>query len=354
MNINRRLHDRELNVLDAALAAFTRTTGLDAAVLPNTPRRAAHRDVDAAIQVKTDGKKLRFFAEIKTVDRTIALAAAKNQLKPYGDRGILIAPYVTPELANRCRNHLNLYFIDTAGNAYLRGPGLYVFVRGERPRALPETGTRGGGTATGLRIIFALLCRPALLNAPYREIAAAAGVALGAVGWVFHDLQRRGYIAGGLRNRNRRLLEAERLLGDWIANFPTKLRPKLNVRRFEAPNRDWWEKVQLEKHAWWGGEVAAAKLTEYLKPATYTIYVDRQKAPDIVAKLVRQNHLRAAVDGNIEILDAFWNFELQNPEPDLVPPILIYADLMATLDPRNLDVAKRIREQYIDNAIRRF
>jgi hypothetical protein len=36
-----------------------------------------------------------------------------------------------------------------------------------------------------------------------------------------------------------------------------------------------------------------------------------------------------------------------------VPPLLVYADLMATLDPRNLEIAKRIREQYIEHALRR-
>jgi hypothetical protein len=33
-----------------------------------------------------------------------------------------------------------------------------------------------------------------------------------------------------------------------------------------------------------------------------------------------------------------------------VPPILAYANLIATLDPRNIEVAKLIREQHIDDA----
>ena len=69
--------------------------------------------------------------------------------------------------------------------------------------------------------------------------------------------------------------------------------------------------------------------------------------------LVKQHRLRADPQGTIEILDAFWNFQLEGPQPDLVPPLLVYADLMATLDPRNLEVAKRIREQHIDHALRR-
>ena len=353
MDQRKQLREREIRLLDDALAALTRTTGLKAAIVTHEPKRATGARPDAAIQIDANGKRFRFFAEIKTVDRAVALAAAKHQLEPYGNRGVLVAPYLTAELANHCRNELDLHFIDTVGNAYLRAPGLYIFVRGERPPALPAMGTRGAGTATALRIVFVLLCKPELLKAPYREIVAAAGVALGAVGWVFFDLQGRGYITGGLRKRNRRLLEPARLLDEWVTNFPIKLRPKLNPRRFQAPDPGWWQQARLEAGARWGGEVAATKLTDYLKPATCTIYLDPKNARETLATLVKQHRLRADPQGNVEILDAFWNFQPEGTPPDLVPPLLVYADLMATLDPRNLEVAKRIRAQYIDHALRR-
>jgi hypothetical protein len=38
--------------------------------------------------------------------------------------------------------------------------------------------------------------------------------------------------------------------------------------------------------------------------------------------------------------------------PDVVPPILAYADLIATLDPRNLEVANMLRERLIAHALR--
>ncbi len=57
-------------------------------------------------------------------------------------------------------------------------------------------------------MVFALLCRPELLNAPYREIVDAAGVALGAVGWVYFDLQARGYVAAGKKKGTWRLQDS--------------------------------------------------------------------------------------------------------------------------------------------------
>ncbi|MDO8476198.1 MAG: type IV toxin-antitoxin system AbiEi family antitoxin [Candidatus Rokubacteria bacterium] len=355
MNKTTRLHDREVRLLDDALAALTRNTGLTAAIVTREPLRATGARPDAEIQIEANGKRFQFFAEIKTIDRAVALATAKNQLAPHGNRGVLVAPYITAELANHCRNKLDLHFIDTAGNAYLRAPGLYVFVRGERPPNLREMGmgTRGGGTATALRVVFALLCNPELLNAPYREIVAAAGVALGAVGWVFFDLQGRGYITGGLRKHNRRLLEPARLLDEWVTNFPIKLRPKLNPRRFQAPDPGWWRQARLEAGARWGGEIAAAKLTDDLKPAICTIYLHPENAREALPALVKQHRLRADPHGNVEILDAFWNFQPKGTQPDLVPPLLVYADLMATFDPRNLQVARQIRGEYIDHALRR-
>jgi hypothetical protein len=343
--------------LDEALAAFTRTTGLQAAVVNDAPERAARRRPDATIQIEANGRRFRFFGEIKAIDRAVALAAVKHQLEPYGKQGILIAPYLTTELANHCRQRLELNFIDTAGNAYVRAPGLFVFVRGERAPAHRTTaalGGRGTGTTTALRVVFALLCKPELVNAPYRDIVAVADVALGTVGWVFFDLHQRGYIAGDLRKRNRRMLERTRLLDEWVTNFPIKLRPKLNPRRFQAPDPAWWQQARLEAGARWGGEVAAARLTTDLKPAVYTIYLDPQNRGEALAMLVKRHRLRAAdLHGNVEVLDAFWKFHPQGTPPDLVPPLLVYADLMATLDPRSLEVAKRIRTEYLEDALGR-
>jgi hypothetical protein len=352
----RQQKDHGIGILNHALHALRRTTGLIAALTTREPKALKGHRPDAGIEIAEGGKRFQFFAEVKAVDRAVALAAVKNRLEPYGRKGVLVAPYLTAELAQHCRDRLDLQFIDTAGNAYLRTPGLYVFVRGERPHgptAPTATGARGGGTATALRVTFVLLCRPGLLNAPYREIAEAAGIALGGVGWAFLDLERRGYLATAPQRRNRRLLEPTRLLDEWVTNFPIRLRPKLNPRRFRAPDPGWWEQARLPDGARWGGEIAAAKLTNYLKPATGTIYLEPAMAREALATLVPEHRLRADPQGNVEILDAFWRLAEEDTPRDLVPPLLVYADLMATLDPRNLEIAKRIREQYIEHALRR-
>jgi hypothetical protein len=350
-----RLLAHETQILHEALAAFRRTTGLHAAIVRHEPKLRADRRPDAVIQIHGNGRRTQFLAQVKAVDRAVALATAKQQLEALGNHGILIAPYLTPELATHCRHTLDLNFLDTAGNAYVRAPGLFVFVRGERAPTLRATamGRGGGGTTTALRVVLAHISKPDHIKAPNRDIVAAANVALGAVGWVFFDLQQRGYITGGLRKRNRHLLEGARLLDEWVTNFPIRLRPKLNPRRLHAPDPGWWQEAQLEAGARWGGEIAAAKLTNYLKPATCTIYIDPPHRDKALATLVKQHRLRADPNGNVELLDTFWNFDLPGTPPDLVPPLLVYADLLATLDPRNLEVAKRIRAEHLEDAVGR-
>ncbi len=346
-----------LDKLGPALKALHEVTGVEGRVIAFEPAIEHDRRVDALIDIHVDGKPYRYNVEAKTrVDRLTAVGHIKAQLGHYGGLGLLFAPYITPAIARQCRE-LDLAFLDTAGNAFLQLPGLHIYITGEKPEGgLTQTiGKQGGGTATALRVVFALLCQPKLLDAPYRKIVDVAGVALGAVGWVFFDLKARGHITGGQKRHDRRFLEPTRLFEEWVTNYPIKLRPKLNPRRFTAENPDWWKTARLRNlGAYWGGEVAANRLTEYLKPANCTLYIKPERTKDALRELVAQHRLRADPDGNIEILDTFWNFPDNPDHPDVVPPILAYADLVATLDPRNLEVAKLIREQHIDHALRWF
>lgn len=346
--------------LGRALNALERTTGVKGKVVALKPTAGKGYRPDALIDIHVEGKKHRYAVAAKTrIDRLAALGQVKAQLDQTGERGLLFAPYITTTIAKQCRQ-LDIAFLDIAGNAYLHEPGLHVYITGEKPdRLVTKTmGVRGAGTATALRVIFILLCKPELLNAPYREIVAAANVALGAIGSVFFDLEGRGFVAGRQKKHNCRFLDPIRLFEEWVTNYPIKLRPKLNPRRFRAENPEWWKHANLTGlRAYWGGEIAARHLTNYLKPAKCTLYIDpdnnRAEPTRGLTKLVAAHRLRADPQGDIEMLDAFWHLPPEPDHADVVPPMLAYADLIATLDPRNLEVAKLIREQYIDNALRK-
>ncbi len=344
---------QEREILGQALEALTRTTGLQAKRLVHEPRTKRGR-LDAEILIKKDAQRHRYLVEVKPfVDRTVALNAVKEHLRPFGQKAVLVTPYLTTELANYCRETLDLQFIDAAGNAYLQGRGLYIFVRGERATnaagVIRPAATKAKGTATGLRVIFALLCKPELLNAPYRDIARAAGVALGTVGWVFYDLETRRLTVGGRRKGGRRFVEPERIFNEWVVNYPIKLRPKLMTRTFKAADPGWWQRAQLKPFdAVWGGEVAADRITEYREPGRCTVYID----PEKMGRFIVEHRLRADPEGDIEFIEKFWNFEYDKFGADVAPPIVIYADLLATPDPRNHQTARLIYEKHLINALR--
>ena len=348
------IDERNQVLLDRALAAMQKTTGLHGRVVAMEFDVGQGYRPDAIVEIENDGQRYTYLVECKRVDRFATLLAIKEQVELFGQgqEPLLVVPRITNDTAEKCRE-LDLQFIDATGNAYLKRPGLYVLVKGQRPNEkddflIAEPEGKRAGTATHLRVIFAVLCNPGLLNAPYREIVKAAGVALGTIGWVFFDLTGRGFVTGGQRKGDRLMLERKKLLYEWTTNYPIKLRPKLNPRRFKAPKPDWWKALDITRYgAQWGAEVAAEKLTGYLRPNAVTIYLHKKKGQNNLTKLVADNRLRPDPAGDIEILDAFWDFAEEQPMPQAVPPLLAYADLIATLDPRNLEAAKLIHDQYL-------
>jgi hypothetical protein len=325
-------------ILHAAGLALNRTTGLEAEIHPAPAGRT--REIDAIIALTANKRKHRFCAEVKAVDRFETPALIKAQGKAHREPTLLVAPYITREVAEHCRQ-LRLPFIDTAGNAYLEGPGLLVYVVGNtKPIELRQDHFRALNPA-GLQIAFALVCQPALVRTNYREIAAQAGVALGTVGPVMKDLEARGYLRFQ-KEVNRKLLDPERMIEEWVTHYPVTLRPKLNPRRFRADTEHLQQEDLIQQNAYWGGEAAAEKLTRYLKPAQFTIY-----AREPIAKLIAAGRMRADPAGNVEILETFWNFDPDKDFPDVVPPVLAYADLLATHDGRDAEAARMIYEQRI-------
>jgi hypothetical protein len=334
------LVETELRILRAALEALHRTTGLQARLLDEPVAEGV--PADFRIEIKENGVNQKLNADVKRLDRIATVGMLKARMETVREPVVLVTKYITSDMAERCKA-LHLQFMDTAGNAYLRIPGLLVYIAGQkRPAELKETPRYRALRPAGLKIIFALLCQPHLLKAPYREIAGAATVALGAVGRCLDDLELRGHIVGE-EHKRKFLARPEALLEEWVNHYPIRLRPKLDARRFRPSDAGWYGKTDLIKYdAFWSGEAAAEKLTKYLKPELFTVY-----SPPCPESLIAACRFRAELKGNIEILNVFWNFPRNPTHPDIVPPVLAYADLMATNDGRNIEAAKLIREQYI-------
>lgn len=339
-------------ILDA-LAAMKEKVGIEGRLIELQPRTSSQHPFDATIDLAHDSNSMRYLVECKSsVDRKAQIDKIRQQLTTIDKPGLLIAPHLTKELAQYCKA-TGLQFLDTSGNAYLQAPRLLVFISGEKSVHKPDSSRapKGLTNPAALRVVFGLLANPDDLNSPYKDIARHAGVSLGTVYNVLEDLERRSYLINKKGSSGRRkLLEAERLTDEWAINYPTTLRSKLNGRRFSAPESLWWKNTDLDEFdCAWGSEVAATKMTGYLKPDSQTLYVHADDMDQVIKKLVKQHRIRPDDTGDIEILEKFWHWDAAIM-PGLAPPLLIYSELLALLDPRTRETAQMIKEKLIDTS----
>ncbi|MFZ1501225.1 MAG: type IV toxin-antitoxin system AbiEi family antitoxin [Giesbergeria sp.] len=274
-----------------------------------------------------------------------ALMQARQLAVEGGNPTLLVAEYVTPPVADDLRAQ-GQPFADAVGNAWLPAP--LVFITGRKRASKPVPAAAGrADTPVGLKILFALLCDPALPDAPHRAIAAAAGVALGGVPAVLQDLQQQGHLL--VLGKRRRLNATRRVLDAWAQAYARRLRDKTLHGAYVTPTFDAWAEWPLDpSDGLWGGEPAANLLTNYLRPGVLTIYA--QRLPPML--MARQRMTRA--DGQRErILEwrkPFWGQLPAGLRPDVVPHVLVYADLLATGDGRCIETANVLYEQHLASA----
>lgn len=354
MNIMNQETGTEHEILNRAIQAVERETGLRLHA-GQWEVQVDKRRVDATVRLGQGN--LTLAVEIKKWAQHANLGALINQVRQLPEEGLLVADYVNPSMANKLRQQ-QVQFIDTAGNAYINQPPVYVYITGNRQEERGFMPTKDGAKRafepTGLKVIYTFLCDPELVNAPYREIAKKAGVALGTVGWVLNGLKAAEYIRDKGGKKGRHLVRCRKLLDRWVEVWPEKLKPKQLIGEFIADNPYWWKDIDIQAYdGYWGGEIAAAKYTDYLKPMVATVYLPEQAR----TRLLRDAQLRKATEwtgdgaGTVLIYRPFWPEQPDELDTDLreglVHPILAYADLVATGDTRNLEVARMIYDERI-------
>jgi hypothetical protein len=292
---------------------------------------------DVHVRVRFGGRHANYIAEVKRFVQPQHYGAIVHQLAGRND-ALLVTTYMNPRLGQKLQR-ARVQFIDAAGNAYLERPPLFVLIQGQKPKAAERREPKGlAFQPTGLQILFALLCKPELVNEPYRKIGGLAGVAHGTVGWVMPELVRLGIVVE-LAGR-RRLNDGDQLIKRWVDAYVAVLRPKLLLERYRADRLDAFAKIEAARYGLvLGGEPAAARLTGHLRPGTATLYGDK-----VERRLLIDLRLRLDPDGNVDFRRRFWRFE---DEQGLVPPLLIYADLLAIGDERCLETAQIVHEKYL-------
>lgn len=207
--------------------------------------------------------------------------------------------------------------------------------------------------ASGLRVIFSLLLHPRLVGSAYRKIADMSGVSLGTIGWVLTDLKERGYVEELGVSRARVLSNPLELLDRWVEAYPEKLLPDIESGSFQASSRLPWKDIDPTKYrGCWGGEVGASLLDSYLQPAQGSLYLPKERLKEFLIdhKLKKSHETLIGDSGTIHIHQKFWreppDEQAQSTsERGAAPAILVYADLLASADPRNLEAAERLYDR---------
>ncbi len=331
------------NILKTALNAFTYQTGLVPDIANEAPDKQflLLKTLEATVTLEL----LVIEGGVIAVNATLALyRRLKNQT-----RFVMIIPQITADMADRLHDD-DTQFMDTAGNCFINQPPLYIFIKGNKLKGVIKAPIGRAFKQTGLRVLYALLCNPGLENETCRTIAVKTNVALGMVNWVLNELNELGYVVktGKGHAQHIRLIEKEKLFERWVTGYAEQLRPKLLMGRYRGAD-GWWQKALLNpEKAQWGGEVAAGKMTEYLKPQTITLYIDKDNPETVLI----QNRLKKDPEGDVELLYRFWRPETIVPHGDTVHPILVYADLMATGNQRNIETAQILYDKHIVQLIR--
>lgn len=233
-------------------------------------------------------------------------------------------------------------YIDSVGNMNFDWDRLLIHMRGFKPATAAPSASRPDPSRifspSGLHVVFALLAWPQLQSSPLREVAQVSKTSLGTVHRVVDELEKSGYLYGDPARR--RLSGGGELMSRWVEGYVTRLSARLDSGRFTPPDPRWWRSVpDFEDYGvLLGGELAASLLDPHLKPTTATLYSD-----EIPARLLVDSRLRRDdAHGDVFLRRTFWRTPYRTAS-GMVPDLLIYADLMASGEPRQIEHAERMR-----------
>lgn len=333
----------EKKILGKAVAALARETGLQFENQIHFNKKGIEDGYTFELSAPTEKRPREFRAEVRKTLNNAGISQAALEAERAGEKRVLVAEYVSQPQAEKLRS-LGIAFFDTAGNAYFNEPGLYIVVNGRKANIRKQITPRLF-RPPGMKLLFAFLTGQNLENESYRRISAETGVPTPTVGVFMSDLEKADYLLrkGG---NERLIVRRGELLRRWAENYGETFRATLDPVRFRSVKYDgrWWETVEIGKYgtANWGGEIGGERLTGHLKAETATVYSD-----SLLPKLQAKYGLIRDSSGNVEILKKFWKREREIG--DIAPPLVVYADLIATADRRNLETAQMIYDRHLAN-----
>jgi hypothetical protein len=329
----------ERNTANMALANLQRTAHIKGKWKPIAINRHDN-GLDGQIEFTLEENLIKMNAEVKNNLRTIHLPQIYKLAKNHAPL-MVIADHIFPKIKEELRNH-NIAYLEGNGNIWLKFGKALLWI--DANKTLPEEKEKinRAFTKTGLKVVFDFLRDETLINAPYREIAQGAKIALGNVNYIINGLKEKGFVLK-MNKHEYKLTNKKELLNVWMTKYAEKLKPELEIGTFRfLKNEDFlnWKKLPIEpEKTWWGGEPAGDIYTNYLKPAVFTLYTIENRN-----ELIKNYRLIPDPKGNVKAYKKFWTYNEINDKA--VPPLLAYTDLMNTGDHRCIETAQKIYNEF--------
>jgi len=257
---------------------------------------------------------------------------------------IIMAQEIPEKIKIVLREH-HFDYIEASGNMFLKLPKKYIFIENKAQKVILPKNKDQAFTKKGLIVVFHLLSNPDLINEPQRTIQQVSATSLDTVNKVFASLKAQGFI----RKRNEkefRLDQKRNLFLKWIDAYEQKLKPSLLVGRYRFQTIEKeraWDQIELNEASFWSGEPGADLLTNYLVPAVFQLYSTETKMD-----LMKNYRFIPDPKGNIYVHVPFGENLATTKRTN---PLLVYTDLVNSRDSRNLEVAQKVDELYVQKAL---
>ncbi|MGJ3236596.1 type IV toxin-antitoxin system AbiEi family antitoxin [Marivirga sp.] len=290
---------------------------------------------DGVLIVQYNQLKFDFYVKLKREVRQYVIGELEDIQQNY--KGVVLIAERIPAKVKVALRERKLAYIEANGNMYIEKDNIFLLIDANKPLQLAKDKGNRAFTKTGLKVLFHLLIKPELINKTQREIAEYTQVGLGNIPQVIEGLKETGYLLR-LNKKEYAWENRKDLFFRWIEGYQTTLKPTLKKRRYQM-RKNWQEITLNDGIAVWGGEPAGDLLTNYLRPEKFILFTNEDQA-----NLIRNYNLQPKKDGDLEVIEMFWNQDLNQKT---APPIIVYADLMMEGGKRNEETAEMIYNEQI-------
>jgi hypothetical protein len=308
---------------------------------------AKDKALDGRIRFRMDKGTLTYNVEVKQEMRNMLIPKILEQNRrnaPF----LLLAGRIFPKIKEKLREN-GVAYLEGNGDFFLRHDDLFILIdTNHPPLKLKHDRRTQAFTKTGIRVLFEFLQNPGLINRTYRDIAEHTKAATGTLTNIVEGLMQEKILVPV--NDNTLIFKDRReAIEKWADAFDRWLKPALRIGTFKFVDKDRmfnWKSIRLkEGKTWWGAEPAGDMLTQNLQPATWTLYTTETRHD-----LMKNYRLIPDEQGNVQVYQKFWITGAAIP--NAVPPLLAYADLANTHDPRCGQIAEEIYERYLKTDFR--